>query len=85
MSLPLSVRIGLIALILGLVIPMVLEPMRSTFVTDDTPEGLVPSIFDMFQFHVEQPVAAGLVVYLIAFLAVVLHGFLITQKILPMV
>lgn len=83
-SIPPSVRLGLLAAILGLVIPMLLNPMRDRFVSEDS-EGLVPAIFDMFQFHVEQPVAAGLVVFLITFLTVVLAGFLTRQRILPMV
>lgn len=83
-SIPLSVRVGLLAAILGLAIPMLLEPMRSAFVSDDS-DGLVPAAFDMFEFHVNQPVVAGLVVFLLAFLAVVLHSLLVRQKILPMV
>lgn len=83
-SIPPSVRLGLLAAILGLVIPMLLDPMRDSFVSGDS-KGLVPAIFDMFQFHVEQPVAAGLVVFLITFLTVVLAGFLTRNRILPMV
>lgn len=83
-SIPQSVRLGLLAAILGLVIPMLLDPMRDSFVSADS-EGLVPAIFDMFQFHVEQPVAAGLVVFLITFLTVVLADFLTRNRILPMV
>jgi hypothetical protein len=70
-AIPYPVIVGLVAAVLGLVLPMLLNPMRDTFVSEES-TGLVPAVFDMFQFHVDQPIAQGLVLFLVGVLAVLL-------------